>query len=128
MGAVKLALAAACENPDWGRIIRNGGRPCFHVADGQFCLRAETWGGHETDTGGGHSFVSLFELVTTSGESRSGSTRGGKRSGAGAKQKVDAAAVASLRAKKRTWLQIEEELGISRWSAMKALKRARTAV
>lgn len=126
MGAVKRspvrpsieALKAACEQPDWEMILRNGGPPCFHVSiepgesDPRFCLRAERWAGH----GDAHPFVSLFALVTAN-------SRGGKRPGAGAKPKVDAVAIAALRRRRMTWDEVATTLQVSRWTAMRALKR-----
>lgn len=123
MGTVKrpsVELRQACERPDWAQIVANGGPPCFHISTGpgqahpRFCLRAERWDGHGDAH---HPFVSLFDLVT-------GNSWGGRRPGAGPKPKVDGDVIAALRARKRTWSQIEQELGISRWTAMKALKRA----
>ena len=40
-------VLVAAENPDWQQVVQNGGPPCFHVDDGEFCLRAQLWPGHE---------------------------------------------------------------------------------
>ena len=47
---------------DWGQVVANGGPPCFHVdEDGEFCLRAERWPGHDDPE---HPYVSIRQLLT----------------------------------------------------------------
>lgn len=129
MGTVKTAapvrpsiaaLKAACERPDWEQVFANGGPPCFHIdEDGRFCLRAERWGGHHHPSNPSiHPFVSLFDLVTAS-------SWGGKRPGAGPKPKVDVVAINELRRRRKTWDEVAAILKISRWTAMRALGRAK---
>lgn len=58
-----LILLAAAKNANWVQVVANGGPPCFHVEDGRFCFRAKRWDGHRWGQSGGHSFVSLEDLL-----------------------------------------------------------------
>lgn len=51
------------ENPkmDWTQVALNGAPPCWAVLDGDYCGRAEWWGGHGSD----HAYVSEDESLRT---------------------------------------------------------------
>lgn len=53
------AALAAAKLADWEQVRQNGGPPCFHIAGGRFCLRAQRWDGHDDD----HRFTTLAEAL-----------------------------------------------------------------
>jgi hypothetical protein len=56
-GMLRLESAALCA--DWEQVRLNGGPPCFHIEDGEFCFRAQRWPGHPTY----HKFLTLHDAI-----------------------------------------------------------------